>query len=446
MIKKLLTNKGLTLIELIVTMAILGLVATVAYPMVASSQLLVSRQITNSHDRNDLRLAMSYLTNDIKYAKETIVEDNGNNDTNLIVTPHTGDTINYKIENGKLIREYYQEQDRKTEFLGIVSGNFSIDKSSPTLVNITLSTEDKETKFSVARLDYSVISKDEGSNFILAENVFIFGSDFKFGGSSILARNGTIYIGSDLVTSDLNQGNFTNVKNIFIDGNINLDGGSSGLGLDDNNGFMFVNGNLNLWNGTRNIYGDVYVAGNLRLKDAVIHGNIYVEGDVELGWTPNIKGNIYYKGNLSYPRNYNQSILAKCIKVEKLPKYDSIQFPQISLPKLRDDSWYISNGYLSGGPLFNGVRIFSQGNYVFNNWQTFKNVIIVSKGDITLSGWMHIEGVLFAPNGKITFSGGSFKGLAIARDGVFITSGGSLIEYKSIDNFIDDSSYYPFEF
>ena len=37
-----------------------------------------------------------------------------------------------------------------------------------------------------------------------------------------------------------------------------------------------------LWEGQRHIYGDVYVNGSFHLKDARIHRNVYVNGDLTL--------------------------------------------------------------------------------------------------------------------------------------------------------------------
>ena len=82
---------------------------------------------------------------------------------------------------------------------------------------------------------------------------------------------------------------------------------------------------MDLWNGARNVYGEIRVEGNFRLKDARIFGDVYVNGDVELDWTPEIHNNIYYTGNLKVPADY-ADLLAKEIKLKcrgfEIPKVD----------------------------------------------------------------------------------------------------------------------------
>jgi hypothetical protein len=50
-----------------------------------------------------------------------------------------------------------------------------------------------------------------------------------------------------------------------------------------------------------------------------------------------------------------------------------------------------------------------------------------------------LTGVLFAPYGKVTFNGGFFTGTVIARDGFNVTSGGTIVTFKSIEDFFDDN-------
>jgi len=70
-----------------------------------------------------------------------------------------------------------------------------------------------------------------------------------------------------------------------------------------------------------------------------------------------------------------------------------------------------------------------------------KNVIIVAKtGNIEITNmWKDgdaMTGILFAPNGKVTFTGGGFKGLVIAKDGFFVPSGGTYVEFLTALNFV----------
>ena len=94
--------------------------------------------------------------------------------------------------------------------------------------------------------------------------------------------------------------------------------------------------NLNLLEPVRDIFGEIYVNGDLILVGAKIHGNVYVDGNVELGWTPQINENIYYTGNLKVPEYYDQDLINKCIKVDDVP---SFKIPSLDF-KLKEDAWF----------------------------------------------------------------------------------------------------------
>jgi hypothetical protein len=55
-----------------------------------------------------------------------------------------------------------------------------------------------------------------------------------------------------------------------------------------------------------------------------------------------------------------------------------------------------------------------------------------------------VTGIFFAPNGKVTFNGGFLEGVVIARDGFFVTSGGTTVTFKNLEEYISNSEDYPF--
>jgi hypothetical protein len=294
-------------------------------------------------------------------------------------------------------------------------------------------------------IDIIILSPTNGFiDFIINNNVFVYGNQYQFSGNNVYGYDSTIVVKGNLVTDQLNGGSFNNVTNIYIGGKVILDGGSAGLGSQVKPGVIYIDGDLSLWSGTRHIYGDVYVNGDFKLKDAKIHGNVYVNGNVELGWTPEIAdgANIYYTGTLTTPNNYNQSIIAKCIKTANIP---NIVMPDFDIPPVRSKEWYDSRGYVSGKDgLQNNIKIFAEKDYTFSSSDTFTNVIIVGKGNIELSNWMHVTGVIYAPNGKVTFDGAFFTGVVIAKDGFYVTSGGSTVTFKNIKEYISDPNDFPF--
>ncbi len=56
-----------------------------------------------------------------------------------------------------------------------------------------------------------------------------------------------------------------------------------------------------------------------------------------------------------------------------------------------------------------------------------------------------MTGVLFAPNGRVTFNGDHFEGVVIAKDGFYVTSGGTDVEFRNIAYYIRNQEDYPFE-
>jgi FlaG/FlaF family flagellin (archaellin) len=288
-------------------------------------------------------------------------------------------------------------------------------------------------------------------DFVINESVFVYGTTLLFSGGNVNGPNATVILTGGLTTDDLNRGASINVSEIYIDGDVTLNGGSAGLGSAEKPGNIYVNGNLTLWEGQRHIYGDVYVNGSFRLKDARLHDNVYVNGDLTLGWTPWLADDarIYYTGTLTTPPNYESdsnaaSILAKCIPAATVPGFT---MPDQGIPPTKPAEWYASRGYVSSGALVDNLKIFA-GSYTSEGWrENATNITIIAhSGDITITGLggSGVTGVFFAPNGKVTFSGGFLEGVVIARDGFFVESGGTRVIFKNIKEYIANPADYPF--
>ncbi|WP_342770539.1 MULTISPECIES: PKD domain-containing protein [unclassified Methanoculleus] len=295
------------------------------------------------------------------------------------------------------------------------------------------------------REDYIRVTKSF-IDFIIDENVFVYGSALQFGGNNVNGPGATVIVTGGLTTSDLNGGASIAVTDIYIDGDVTLDDGSAGLGSAEKPGSIYVNGDLELWRGAREIYGDVYVAGNFSLKDAKIHGNVYVDGDLTLEWTPWIADDayIYYTGTNTTPSNYNADILAKCIHQATVPGFT---MPDQGIPSVKSDEWYATRGYVSGGDLTSNMKVFAD-SYTSEGWKhTATNVIIIARtGDITITGLggSGVTGIFFAPNGKVTFNGAFLEGVVVARDGFDVTSGGTTVTFKNVEVYVSDPADYPF--
>ncbi|MCP1662316.1 MULTISPECIES: PKD domain-containing protein [Methanocalculus] len=288
------------------------------------------------------------------------------------------------------------------------------------------------------------------AEYIAEESVFVYGTKLFFEGNSVTGINSTIIITGDLDTADVNLGAGLFVSKIFINGSTIMNTGSASLGNPDFPDIIVINGDLELWDGTRDIYGDVYVNGHFRLKDARIHHTVYVNGDLELGWTPWLADDarIYYTGSFTHPPTMPQHILDKCIHQATVPT-ESI--PNLEMPALKEESWYHANGYVSEGALTDDLKIYAP-NYVGTfSWDPdpppYENVIIIAhSGDITIPslGAEKITGVLFAPFGRVAVQGARFEGVVLARDGFFMTQGGSDVVFTNLMDFFDDEEDWPF--
>lgn len=273
-------------------------------------------------------------------------------------------------------------------------------------------------------------SKQEDNQ--IKDNLMLYTQAFSFQGSAINAVSGSVIIGG-LQTHNLNGGSLLNISNMYFNGPVKMDGGSASFGSKDMPGNIYINGNLDFWNGTRNVYGDIRVNGNFKLKDAIIHGSVYVNGDLELGWTPQIYNKIYYTGKLIAPNNFSIDLLSKCIKVDKV---DSFDIPSVDF-ELKDDSWYTNHGYIikknENGNIPANAKMLVD-NYENKNWQPISGqIVIVSKGDIILRGGDGFTGALIAPNGKVEYSGdGTFNGVIISKNKISLPAGGNYFNFKSL--------------
>ncbi|SFQ22265.1 PulJ/GspJ family protein [Salibacterium halotolerans] len=414
-------------------------------------------------------LVTTVLVSSVSLGERTHSQVNLRQEANIVVTElrqkHQGDT--YSLCTGNLFSDgrFHAEEltihNDNTSLSGVPDCE-NVNPDEPLNVQFTLADDHSQT-FTVDTVieaeqadGGAVVTLDPpepGGDFggMLSE-LFILGSSFSFQGNNVYGDGSSVFIRDPLETSDFNGGAFTGVTNIYIDDAVTLDGGSAGLGSASKPGEIHVNGDLELWGGSRHIYGDVHVNGDFRLKDAHIHGNVYVNGDVELGWTPSFgeDSRIYYTGTLKNPSDYHSYILDRMIKETSVP---SVDMPDMFFPNPKADEWYAEHRYnqnvqpenmkLYGSDIT--IKSYNDnelGRYV----DTFTNAVVVSRGDISInSGGLSFSGFLYAPNGKVTFNGSSFEGSVIARDGFHVTSGGTDVTFRSIENYIDDPVDYPFQ-
>lgn len=284
-----------------------------------------------------------------------------------------------------------------------------------------------------------VISWINQDNNGLINSLLFHSKGFSFMGTAVNAPSGSVVI-DGIETHKLNGGSALNISNMYFNGPVEMNGGSASFGNKVEPGKIYVNGNLDFWTGTRNVYGEILVNGNFRLKDGKINGNVYVDGDVELGWTPIIAENIYYTGSLASPNNFNSSLLAKCIKVDSVDKFD---IPNISFD-LKDDIWYSNQGYEIKGYEIGTIKKDSKmlvDNYSNMGWQKIEgDIVIISKKDIILRGGDGFSGALIAPYGTVEYSGdGTFNGVIIAKN-INLSKQGNTFNLKNLNKIFGEET------
>ncbi|MFA7562564.1 MAG: type IV pilin N-terminal domain-containing protein [Methanoculleus sp.] len=285
-------------------------------------------------------------------------------------------------------------------------------------------------------------------DFVINENVFVYGSALKYNGDAIAGQGATIIITGNLNSTTFNEGASIAVSRIYIDGDVTLGKGSASLGSETDPGYIYINGDLTLNTGYRDIHGNVYVNGNCDLEGANIHNNVYVNGDLTLRRSDTYlvgDAHIYYTGTLTPLNNVNPDTLAKCIPWEEVPGFI---MPDLKIPSVKSPTWYKEKDYILDpiAPLTSNMKIFAP-SYTSDGWKPEATNIIIIAYDTDISitgGGLEITGVLFAPKGSVTFSGNSFEGVVIARDGFYVTSGGTDVTFKNIQEYISDPEDYPF--
>lgn len=167
------------------------------------------------------------------------------------------------------------------------------------------------------------------------------------------------------------------------------------------------------------LYGHVYVDSSLTASNNNIYGKpdketkVFVKGSAILGKVE-IFGDLYYRDTLVAHNKFYASG-----EVERR----AVEIPDISIPVMKPEQWYIDNGYTIVNNFFDDVELQDNGKYFFNTSYVFSentsgldNIIIVGTDDIIFSNEFSGSGIIFAPNGKIIFDNNcSFTGICVSK-------------------------------
>lgn len=435
--KKICVKKGFTLLSVIIILGILSLLgATSLNILMAEYNFTNIDSISKSAyyiAESGINMVMNDINNEIKLFNEN---------------PISFDDFFQKFEsdflNKDIIKDNFLENSNEKPVVIVrVSQIYADDKSREYKIESTGYIGDINRKVtSTISLNLSEVNAEQP-----IDNLLFYTKELDFQGSSLVG-NGGVTVSDSIETHNLNGGAKLEITTMYFNGPVNIDRGSASFGNESNPGTIYVNGDLNLWNGTRYVYGTVRVNGNFKLKDAIMTGDVYVNGDVELGWTPQINKYIYYTGNLKFPEYYNQDLISRCIKVSSVEDWE---VPTRNI-ELREDDWYINNGYIVKTGLYTQtlpdnskflVDDYNSTTYPewnINNDGILDNIVLVSKKNIIINTGKEFSGALIAPNGfvELPHGGTKFKGVIVSKEGIIVSGGGSVVEVVTIDQIFSE--------
>lgn len=413
-------TKGVTLVELLVVLALLGMILSLGYSLNFLGMNIFTKGSSQANIQQKVRLASDFITKEVRYATDLKIlnlsepipeKDNIEEDLyyifihdNIIEHRYKGNSKIITDEIQKLSFEKATDKITEKDIDNILNfeivgndkkQNYNI-KSEALIMNLPKNSKilnENEDKPSIAICYKKTLPIESNPNEQWENYVLMTTKLTCKGSSNINAPEATIV-----------------VKDSPEDFEIKLSGGPS-------NGIiakrMYTDQNINL-------------IGSAILGTINNPGSFYIDGNVKLNGSAYIHGELYYTGNLKIPHWINISD----------NKVANIDFPDISMPSLKTKGWYTERGFTSNTETKDNMKYFGD-SYTFQSWNSpwndiFSDVVIVSKKNITLSGDVDASGILFAPNGKVTITGSSsFEGIVIAKE--IHLSGNVYIKYKSYD-------------
>lgn len=398
MIKKylFLNNRGISLVETAVVLALLGLVTGLVYSLWFAADRSIPGFLRESPQRNEIRAVSAFFHKDIRYSQEIEIAGGGEQ---LLLRDGDDKEVTYKIEEDSKGNRYLtrRQNGSAVEFREIKAASFELENKNR-LVVVRLETADENIELKIYRW-FTKFAEDEtlpdgefpGDDlyaFLIGQKVLLLANRVEITGSStVMGEEATVII-KEGISFGSARVSYIETKKIYIEGDVSLDG-SAELGSYNGSSEIYVKGNISVTGGNR--------------------GGIY--------------GHLFYTGNLVVSPWIRLSAVA--VKVHEL------DFSPFNVPELKPDVWYAEKGYTSDGTPKEKLKFFGE-NYTFPSWGTYTDVIIASKEDITLPGNVHVTGILFAPEGKVEISGSStFQGVIIAN--TVSVQGNAKVNYQSME-------------
>jgi prepilin-type N-terminal cleavage/methylation domain-containing protein len=288
-------TKGLTLIELILTLALFGLVTMIVYPMLGFTYRTTNIQLKESNQRNEVRVVSNHLKNDIEYSKAIDFVD----PNTLEIINSRGEQISYYMkDNGGSGSYLVRESETTTAFKDITGIEFELLNNH--LVDAKLYTDianGKFTEFKIYRWNMKIENPNSAidlKEYIIANSVFVFVNQIEvFGTPYIYGDNATAIFRNGL---EITGGEISN-RYIYVDGDVSLKGNAT-LGNSDETSMIYVSGEIK-GSGNTNIYGEVLTGEEFEFPKIKIPPLKATSWYIENGYSPNTEpaDNMKFFGN-----------------------------------------------------------------------------------------------------------------------------------------------------
>jgi len=112
MLDKCKTRNAFTLIEMVVVMALLGVVMLIATTMIIGLMYFSSTEIRLANRNMEVAALANLFRSDVRVASSAVITTNANKSTGLKLSLPSGGQITYEVENGAFLRKSLEGKQR----------------------------------------------------------------------------------------------------------------------------------------------------------------------------------------------------------------------------------------------------------------------------------------------------------------------------------------------
>ena len=112
MLDKCKTRNAFTLIEMVVVMALLGVVMLIATTMIIGLMYFSSTEIRLANRNMEVAALANLFRSDVRVASSAVITTNENKSTGLKLSLPSGGQITYEVENGAFLRKSLEGKQR----------------------------------------------------------------------------------------------------------------------------------------------------------------------------------------------------------------------------------------------------------------------------------------------------------------------------------------------